>query len=150
MLSPSSRAGDAVMWNGPSTVLSVPCSGEPLSVSTSDDTPSTSESRMNSWRVSSHIAPTSVRKPIAVSHSATVGSTSRTSFVEVHDDALEDRARDARRGWTAKLASTSSVRPVAHSRSSRSALPCAILARSASLIGAVRRNSVATSISSKG
>src|SRR5690242_3064853 len=33
---------------------------------------------MNSWRVSEHILPVSVRKPIAHSHSASVGRISRT------------------------------------------------------------------------
>jgi hypothetical protein len=40
--------------------------------------PSTSDIRMNSWRLSSHICPVRVRKSIAVAHSACVGSISRT------------------------------------------------------------------------
>ncbi len=77
MESPSSRRGDSVMWKGPRTVLSVPSSA-PFRVSTSMETPRTSESRTNSWRVSSHVWPTAVRKPIAASHSSIVGSMSRT------------------------------------------------------------------------
>ena len=75
--SPFARTGDAVMWNGPSTVLSVP-SVCPLIVSTSIETPSTSDSSTYSCRVSSHFWPVSVRNRIARSHSATVGRTSRT------------------------------------------------------------------------
>ena len=56
------------MWNGPSTVLSV-ASAASLMVSTSIETPRTSESSTNSCRVSSHFRPTAVRNSIAVSHS---------------------------------------------------------------------------------
>ena len=65
------------MWNGPKTVLSVPPSLW-LSVSTSIDTPRTSDSRTNSWRVSLQVWPTSVRNWIACSHSWRDGRVSRT------------------------------------------------------------------------
>jgi hypothetical protein len=55
MSSPSARTGDSTTWNGPSTVDSVSAPDFRLvMVSTSIDTPSTSDSRMNSCRVSSH------------------------------------------------------------------------------------------------
>ena len=47
-----------------------------LIASTSIDTPSVSDSRMNSWRHSVHVCPVSVRKLIAASHSSCVGSIS--------------------------------------------------------------------------
>ena len=65
MSSPSSRRGDSTTWNGPSTVDSVAPTGcRLLMVSTSMETPSTSESRMNSCRLSSHMCPVRVRKSI--------------------------------------------------------------------------------------
>jgi len=76
MSSPLSRFGDSTTWKGPRTVLSVPPLRS-LTVSTSIETPSTSERRMNSWRVGSHFWPTAVRKSIAYSHSWRVGRTSR-------------------------------------------------------------------------
>src|ERR1700681_4080666 len=45
--------------------------------STRIETPSTSDMRMNSWRLSSHIFPTRVRKSMPANHSPSVGSTSR-------------------------------------------------------------------------
>src|SRR5580700_10882665 len=45
---------------------------------TSTDTPSVSESRMNSWRFSVQVWPTAVRNSIAPIHSASVNFTSRT------------------------------------------------------------------------
>ena len=80
MVSPSSRRGDSTTWNGPSTVDSVaPPDFLLLIVSTSMEMPSTSESRMNSCRSSSHFWPVAVRKSIARSHSAMVGSVSLTN-----------------------------------------------------------------------
>ena len=50
------------MWNGPRTVDAVAPAGRSLSrASTSEDRPSTSDRRMNSWRVSSHMCPVRVR-----------------------------------------------------------------------------------------
>src|SRR3974390_2895248 len=46
--------------------------------STSMLTPSTSDARMNSWRLSVHILPVRVSQSIAVIHSSSVGSISRT------------------------------------------------------------------------
>src|SRR5271156_3135182 len=46
--------------------------------STTIETPSVSENRMNSWRLSLHIRPASVRISIAWNHSASVSSTSLT------------------------------------------------------------------------
>src|SRR5258705_7599296 len=42
------------------------------------DTPSVSDSRMNSWRLSSHMCPVRVRKSMPYSHSFCVGRISRT------------------------------------------------------------------------
>jgi len=50
-----------------------------LIVSTSMEMPSTSESRMNSCRSLSHFWPVAVRKSMARSHSAMVGSVSLTN-----------------------------------------------------------------------
>ena len=56
MLSPSWRTGDSTTWNGPRTVDSVATPNFLLEiVSVSIDSPSTSDSRMNSWRSSSHL-----------------------------------------------------------------------------------------------
>ncbi len=67
------------MWKGPSTVDSVEVPPVRwLIVSTSIDTPKTSESRMNSCRTSLHICPVRVRKSIATPHSSSVSSTSLT------------------------------------------------------------------------
>ena len=109
MSSPSSRCGEVTTWKGPSTVDSVvPAGVRLLMASTSIDTPITSESRMNSWRFSSHIAPTAVRKPIAASHSAWVGSTSRTNPCRWR---VNDARISRRRGSSvrAKLSMTASV-----------------------------------------
>ncbi len=46
---------------------------------TTIDRPSTSDSRMNSWRTSSHFCPTAVRKRIASNHSASVSFVSRAN-----------------------------------------------------------------------
>ena len=80
MLSPSERTGDSTTWNGPSTVDSVATPNFLLLiVSVSIDIPSTSDSRMNSWRSSSHRCPTRVRNSIPRSHSGMVSSTSRAN-----------------------------------------------------------------------
>jgi len=71
--------GWPAMWNGPSTVLGVaPATRRLLMSSTSMLTPITSEARMNSWRLSSHLCPIAVRNSIALNHSAPVGRTSLT------------------------------------------------------------------------
>jgi hypothetical protein len=59
-----------------------------LIASTRIETPSVSDSRMNSWRLSVHVCPTSVRKRIAVIHSASVSSTSRTNSCRCRISAL--------------------------------------------------------------
>ncbi len=46
--------------------------------STSIDTPSVSDIRMNSWRLSSHMCPVLVRNWMPWNHSSWVGRTSRT------------------------------------------------------------------------
>src|SRR3954462_9425429 len=66
MFEPSSRGGDSTTWNGPSTVDSV--DRPPVRwfiVSTSIETPRTSDSRMNSCRTSSLMCPVRVRKSTA-------------------------------------------------------------------------------------
>ena len=50
-----------------------------LTVSTSMDTPRTSESRTNSWRTSSHLCPVAVRNSMPSSHSASVRRVSLTN-----------------------------------------------------------------------
>ena len=73
------NSGASGMWNGPSTVLGVaPATRRLLMSSTSMLTPMVSDSRMNSWRLSSHFWPMAVRNSIASNHSAPVGRTSLT------------------------------------------------------------------------
>ena len=80
MSAPSANSGEAGTWNGPSTVVGVaPLSRRLLMASISMLTPSTSENRMNSWRLSVHSLPVRVSQSIAVAHSAWVGSISRTN-----------------------------------------------------------------------
>src|SRR4051812_19618290 len=75
--SPFSKAGEPSMKNGPKTVDSVAPGGRRwLMPTTSIDSPSTSESRMNSWRLSSVMWPTRVRKSIPANHSSSVSRTS--------------------------------------------------------------------------
>lgn len=104
---------------------------------------------MNSWRVSSQVSPTAVRKPIAASHSGSVGADLADEVVQVGHDGGEHfpQARVLGRGEAVEHLGGR----VAHqSLSMRSALPCAIFARSDSLIGAWVRNSVAAAMSSNG
>ena len=99
------------MWNGPSTVDSVPVPpARWLIVSTSIETPSTSESRMNSWRTSSHVWPVRVRNPIAAAHSSSVSSTSLTNACRWW---TREVMTSLRRGSSvsAKLAATASAEP---------------------------------------
>src|SRR3954463_1168415 len=64
--------------NGPSTVGSVaPGTDLWLSATTIIDRPRMSESRMNSWRLSSHFWPTDVRNLMPSNHSSSVRCTSR-------------------------------------------------------------------------
>src|SRR4051794_26200106 len=71
-------------------------------------TPSVSESKMNSWRLSSHILPVRVRKSIAANHSASVGSTSRINACRCVTRLVMSRCRRGL-GVFAKLLSTVSV-----------------------------------------
>ncbi len=64
------------MWNGPSTDDGVP-EGAALIMSTSDDTPSRSENRMYSLRLSSVNCVARVRASMAAPHSALVTLCSR-------------------------------------------------------------------------
>lgn len=83
---PHGRSGASGTWNGPSTVLSEAPQGLRLLIaSTSIDTPSTSDSKINSCRQSSHLWPVSVRNMIACNHSSCVGSTSFTAAC-IYDD----------------------------------------------------------------
>ena len=104
-MSPSARGGDCTTWNGPVTVDSVePPAGRWLMVSTSMDTPSTSESRMNSCRTSSHLWPVCVRKAMPRSHSSPVSPTSLTKACRwVTSEVSTSRRRG---GAAAKLAAT--------------------------------------------
>ena len=75
--SPISFNGAPGTWNGPKTVGSVvPSAACWLIISTNIDSPSVSDSRMNSWRWSSHLWPTAVRKSIPANHSSRVSPTS--------------------------------------------------------------------------
>src|SRR5205823_4896686 len=79
MLPPIGMSGAPSRWKGPNTVDSVAPSGFWWSSrSTTIETPSVSENRMNSWRLSLHILPASVRISIAWNHSASVSFTSLT------------------------------------------------------------------------
>jgi hypothetical protein len=97
------------MWNGPSTVDSVaPAVFLLLIVSTSMEMPSTSESRMNSWRSWSHLWPVAVRKSMARSHSAIVGSVSLTKACRC-PTRLVSSSRSRGSGVAAKLSTTASA-----------------------------------------
>src|SRR6267143_1402973 len=66
--------------NGPSTVASVaPGAVLWFSATTIIESPSTSESRMNSWRLSSHFWPTAVMNLMPSNHSSSVRCTSRAN-----------------------------------------------------------------------
>src|SRR5438132_12196225 len=66
--------------NGPRTVASVaPGAVLWLSAQTIIDSPRMSESRMNSWRLSSHFWPTAVRNLMPSNHSSSVRCTSRAN-----------------------------------------------------------------------
>src|SRR5271166_973773 len=79
-----------------------------LIVSTSMEIPSTSESRMNSCRSSSHFWPVAVRKSIARSHSAMVGSVSLTNACRCLTRLLSSSR--SRGSWVfAKLSTTASA-----------------------------------------
>src|SRR3977135_4149676 len=109
MSPPSSQTGESTTWNGHRTVDSVAPSGLRLLIaSTSIDTPSTSESRMYSWRLSVHQCPTSVRKAMPCSHSCWVGSTSRINPCKCLTKlSMTDRNRSS--GHLAKLSTTAAV-----------------------------------------
>src|SRR5271165_4778298 len=109
MDSPSSRRGDFTTWNGPSTVDSVaPADFRLLIVSTSMEIPSTSESRMNSCRSSSHFWPVAVRNSMARSHSAMVGSVWMTNACRCLTR-LSSSSRSRGSGVWAKLSMTASA-----------------------------------------
>src|ERR1700744_5211124 len=111
ILPPSSRSGDRVMWNGPSTVDWVaPAAPRSVIVSTSIEIPSTSDSRMNSWRTSVPFWPVAVRNSIACSHSAMLGSTSRTAACRCRTR-LSRTVRSRSSGVPAKLSTTASAAP---------------------------------------
>ena len=75
MLSPYSRSGEPAAQKGPTTVDSVASAGRSTaSASTSIESPSASDQRMNSWRCSSVISPVSARISMACSHSARSGA----------------------------------------------------------------------------
>ena len=108
MSSPLANAGAPSTKNGPKTVDSVASGGRRLLMpTTSIDSPSTSESRMNSWRLSSVMWPVRVRKSIPANHSSSVSCDLGRERVQVADEALGDRlealgsgaleGRDARR-----------------------------------------------------
>ena len=97
------------MWKGPSTVDSVASDAlRWLMASTSMVTPSTSDSRMNSWRWSSHMRPVAARNSTARSHSSKVGSTSRTNSCRCLTR-LPRSSRSRGSGVAAKLATTAPV-----------------------------------------
>src|SRR5688572_23137655 len=109
MSSPSSRFGDSTMWKGPSTVDSVEVPPVRwLIVSTSIETPRTSDSRMNSCRTSLHICPVRARKSIATPHSSSVSSTSLTNACRwCTSEVMTCRSRGS--GVSPKLAATTSA-----------------------------------------
>ena len=77
MSAPNGNSGAPCTKNGPSTVDSVAPSGIGWLISTTRiERPSTSESRMNSWRLSSHFWPTAVRNLMPSNHSSSVSFTS--------------------------------------------------------------------------
>src|SRR3954447_19372889 len=109
MLSPSCRGRDSTMWKGPSTVDSVEVPPVRwLIVSTSIEIPSTSDSRMNSWRTSEHICPVRVRKSIAKPHSSSVSSTSLTNACRCCTSEVST-CQSLGSGVPAKLAATTSA-----------------------------------------
>ncbi len=65
--------GASSVWNGPSTLLAVaPGMAGVFSKSTKADTPSTSESKINSCRIGVDVCPTCVRNWIEFIHSSVV------------------------------------------------------------------------------
>ena len=119
------------MWNGPSTVDSVSTPSERLLiVSTSVEMPSTSESRMNSCRVSVQVWPVSVRNRTAVAHSSTVSCTSLTKSCRCATSEVSTwRSRGS--SVLAKLAETTSAER-ASLNSSEPPSFCSIIIRSPS------------------
>src|SRR5687768_14650414 len=135
MFSPSSRGGDSTMWNGPSTVDSVDVPPVRwLIVSTSIETPRTSDSRMNSCRTSSLSCPVRVRNAIAAPHSSSVSPTSFTNACRCWtSDVSTCRSRGS--GVPAKLAATTSAER-SSVNSSPPARACAGRSESAVWLGA--------------
>src|SRR3712207_7287446 len=85
--SPFSKKGEPSTKNGPNTVAWVAPGGFLLLIpTTSIDTPRVSESRMNSWRLSSDMWPVLVRKSMARNHSSSVNPRS-----EEHTSELQSR-----------------------------------------------------------
>jgi hypothetical protein len=109
---PAGSSGAPATSKGPSTVLSVP-PASPFTASTSIETPSTSDSSMNSCLASVQAWPVSVRKRSAAIHSAAVGRTSRISACECRTTAETSSisrglASPAVRASTASVAEASS------------------------------------------
>ena len=78
MSAPYSSSGEPSMWNGPSTVAGVARGSSRWFIwTTSIDSPTTSEVRMNSSRFSLLICPARFSHWIAAIHSASVSRTSR-------------------------------------------------------------------------
>jgi hypothetical protein len=66
------------VWNSPNSAASVAPGGFAwFSAIVNIDSPSVSDSRMNSWRVSLHGWPVALRKAMPACHSASVRRTSR-------------------------------------------------------------------------
>ena len=111
---------------------------------------------MNSCRVSSHFCPVLGEESDGGLPLGCARADLAHEAVQVRDEALQDLPQPGVGGVGEAVdhgggrGVFGEVHRVAQSRRSRSALPWAILARSASLIGASRRNLVATSISSNG
>src|SRR6267143_4879391 len=86
---PYSNSGAPCAKNGPSTVASVAPGGVLwLSATTIIDTPRMSESRMNSWRLSSHFWPTAVRNLMPSNHSSSLRFTSRANMCRCFNAAV--------------------------------------------------------------
>ena len=100
--------GEPSMWNGPSTVAGVASGSKRLfSWTTSVLRPSTSEARMNSWRLSSLIRPVAASHSTAVSHSSSVSRTSRAKACRCRTSAVISSARRGERAVAQRFSARS-------------------------------------------
>ena len=89
-------SGASSVKNGPRTVLSVAFpTGGLLSESMRADTPSTSERRMNSWRIGVHVWPVRVRNSIVLIHSSVVMLRAKVRTFQIRVQLAKSDLQDA-------------------------------------------------------